>query len=166
MIHLTYRIETPGNIEAMAQKIASDQSTGTFVPVPGETEELKARVAAHVVSIKPLENAVIPTWPELEKGHARLRRADVEIAFPLDAVGTDLSALMTIAIGGVYSIKGMTGIRVVDMKTARCFSFCSSGPTIWNRRESSPVQCVQPSDYRHHRQAGTWTASGEKRQLW
>ncbi|MET3649562.1 3-oxo-isoapionate-4-phosphate decarboxylase OiaX [Phyllobacterium ifriqiyense] len=128
MIHLTYRIETPGNIDAMAQKIASDQSTGTFVPVPGETEELKARVAAQVVSIKPLENAEIPTWPELEKGHARLRRADVEIVFPLDAVGTDLSALMTIAIGGVYSIKGMTGIRVVDMKLPDDFRSAHPGP--------------------------------------
>lgn len=128
MIHLTYRIETPGNIEAMAQKIASDQSTGTFVPVPGETEELKARVAAHVVSIQPLENAEMPTWPELEKGHARLRRADVEIAFPLDAVGTDLSALMTIAIGGVYSIKGMTGIRVVGMKLPDAFRSAHPGP--------------------------------------
>ena len=48
MITLTYRIETPGSVEAMAEKIASDQSTGTFVPVPGETEELKSRVAARV----------------------------------------------------------------------------------------------------------------------
>ena len=47
MITLTYRIETSGSIEAMAAKIASDQSTGTFVALPGETEELKARVAAH-----------------------------------------------------------------------------------------------------------------------
>ena len=46
MITLTYRIETPGSIEALAAKIASDQSTGTFVALPGETEELKARVAA------------------------------------------------------------------------------------------------------------------------
>ncbi|MGO7423108.1 ribulose 1,5-bisphosphate carboxylase, partial [Rhizobium ruizarguesonis] len=42
MITLTYRIETPGSVEEMAEKIASDQSTGTFVPVPGETEELKS----------------------------------------------------------------------------------------------------------------------------
>src|SRR5215217_2239257 len=101
-IIVTYRIETPGSVEAMAEKIASDQSTGTFVPVPGETEELKARVAARVVSIQPLENADVPTWPEAEADHPPLRRADVEIAFPLEAIGTDLSALMTIAIGGVY----------------------------------------------------------------
>lgn len=45
-IHLTYRIETTGSIEQMAAKIASDQSTGTFVAVPGETEELKVRRGA------------------------------------------------------------------------------------------------------------------------
>ncbi|MGO8148088.1 hypothetical protein AB9F42_35650, partial [Rhizobium leguminosarum] len=67
-ITLTYRIETPGSVEAMAEKIASDHSTGTFVPVPGETEELKSRVAARVLAIRPLENASHPTWPEIAPG--------------------------------------------------------------------------------------------------
>lgn len=70
-IHLTYRIETTGSIEQMAAKIASDQSTGTFVAVPGETEELKARVAARVLEIRPLEDATCPTWPELEPDMAQ-----------------------------------------------------------------------------------------------
>lgn len=128
MITLTYRIETPGSVEAMADKIASDQSTGTFVPVPGETEELKSRVAARVLAIRPLEDAEHPTWPEVASAATRLRRADVDIAFPLDAIGTDLSALMTIAIGGVYSIKGMTGIRIVDMKLPGAFAAAHPGP--------------------------------------
>ncbi|MBB3462877.1 3-oxo-isoapionate-4-phosphate decarboxylase OiaX [Rhizobium sp. BK377] len=127
MITLTYRIETPGSIEAMADKIASDQSTGTFVPVPGETEELKSRVAARVLAIRALEDARHPTWPEASPG-TLLHRADVDIAFPLEAIGTDLSALMTIAIGGVYSIKGMTGIRVVDMKLPEAFKNAHPGP--------------------------------------
>lgn len=127
MITLTYRIETPGSVEAMADKIASDQSTGTFVPVPGETEELKSRVAARVLAIRPLEEAAHPTWPEAAPG-ARLHRADVDIAFPLEAIGTDLSALMTIAIGGVYSIKGMTGIRIADMKLPEAFKNAHPGP--------------------------------------
>ena len=54
MIRLTYLIETEGSPEKLAAKIASDQSTGTFVAVPGETEELKARVAARVVAMRPL----------------------------------------------------------------------------------------------------------------
>ncbi len=34
----------------------------------------------------------------------------------MEAIGTDLAALMTIAIGGVYSIKGFSGIRVTDIR--------------------------------------------------
>ncbi len=71
-ITITYRIETAGSVEAMAAKIASDQSTGTFVAVPGETEELKARVAAQVMAIRPLADATHPSlagtagrgWPD------------------------------------------------------------------------------------------------------
>ena len=126
MIILTYRIETPDSIEALAAKIASDQSTGTFVALPGETEELKARVAAHVLAIRHLPDAQLPSIPEA--GSGPFKRADVDIAFPFDAIGTDLSALMTIAIGGTYSIKGLSGIRVVDMKLPQEFKGAHPGP--------------------------------------
>ena len=128
MIVVTYRIETSGSIEAMAEKIASDQSTGTFVPVPGETPELKARVAARVLAIRPLADVEHPSWPEAAAGHGPIRRADADIAFPLDAVGTDLSALMTIAVGGIFSIRGMTGLRVVDLKLPQEYQSAYPGP--------------------------------------
>jgi ribulose 1,5-bisphosphate carboxylase large subunit-like protein len=130
VIKLTYRIETAGDIEALAAKIASDQSTGTFVALPGETPELKARVAARVGGIRPLEPSSVPSFPQDEPPTAgRLyRRADVEIEYPLDAIGTDIAALMTIAIGGVYSIKGFTGIRVVDMTLPQEFAAAYPGP--------------------------------------
>ncbi len=127
-IRITYRIETPGAVEAMAAKIASDQSTGTFVALPGETEELKARVAARVAGIRHLPPADQPSFPEEGDGNTVFHRADVDIDFPLDAVGTDLSALMTIAIGGVFSIKGLTGIRIVDMQLPAAFAAAHPGP--------------------------------------
>ncbi len=127
-ITITYRIETAGSVEAMAAKIASDQSTGTFVAVPGETEELKARVAARVMAIRPLADATYPSWPELRAGDGPIKRADVDIAFPFDAIGTDLSALMTIAVGGVFSIRGMTGIRVVGLQLPQEFKGAYPGP--------------------------------------
>jgi ribulose 1,5-bisphosphate carboxylase large subunit-like protein len=126
MITLTYRIETSGSIEALAAKIASDQSTGTFVALPGETEELKARVAARVLAIRHLPDAAQPSIPEA--GSCPFKRADVDIAFPFDAIGSDLAALMTIAIGGTYSIRGLTGIRVVDMKLPEEFRGAHPGP--------------------------------------
>ncbi|SDN76999.1 3-oxo-isoapionate-4-phosphate decarboxylase OiaX [Ensifer sp. YR511] len=128
MIRLTYRIETPGSVEALAAKIASDQSTGTFVALPGETEELKARVAARVVAIRPLVSSDRASFPDEAHGATHFNRADVDIDFPLDAIGTDLSALMTVAIGGVFSIKGMTGIRVVGMQLPEAFAAAHPGP--------------------------------------
>jgi 3-oxoisoapionate-4-phosphate decarboxylase len=126
VIRLTYRIETAGSIEKLAAKIASDQSTGTFVDLPGETEELKNRVAARVTAIRNLTASASPSFPSDEQGP--FKRADVDIDFPFDAIGTDLAALMTIAIGGIFSIKGLSGIRVVDMKLPDEFRGAYLGP--------------------------------------
>ncbi len=126
MIVLTYLIETPGSTEALAAKIASDQSTGTFVALPGETPELKARVAARVLALRPLAPAASPSFPGADDG--LFNRAEADIGFPLEAVGTDLAALMTIAIGGTFSIKQLTGIRVVDMRLPEAFRGVYPGP--------------------------------------
>ena len=126
-ILVTYRIEAAEGIERLANKIASDQSTGTFVDLPGETASLKERCAARVVDVVHLETAPVPSIPQTDGGTA-FRRADVTIAFPLDVVGTDLAALQTIALGGVFSIKGLTGIRVVDMQLPAAFVRAHPGP--------------------------------------
>ncbi len=126
LIEVTYRIETPGSVEKLAAKIASDQSTGTFVALPGETEELKARVAARVLVVRPLEPGPHASFPGEAEGS--VNRAEATIGFPIDAVGTDLSALMTICIGGAYSIRQLTGIRVVGLKLPDEFRGAHPGP--------------------------------------
>jgi 3-oxoisoapionate-4-phosphate decarboxylase len=125
-IRVTYRIEAPGDVEALATRIASDQSTGTFVALPGETEELKARAAARVVGLRRLDPLSVPSIPT--DGTGPFNRADADIEFPLDAVGTDLAALMTITIGGVYSIRGLSGIRIVGMALPQAFAAAHPGP--------------------------------------
>ena len=40
----TYWMETPLPVEQAAESLAGEQSTGTFVQVPGETAELKANM--------------------------------------------------------------------------------------------------------------------------
>jgi 3-oxoisoapionate-4-phosphate decarboxylase len=129
VIRMTYRIETAGDVVTLADKIASDQSTGTFVEVPGETPELKARVAARVVDVRMLEPVSTPSFPDTNASDRRVySRGEADIEFPLDAVGTDIAALTTIAIGGVFSIKGFSGIRVVDMKLPSEFGEAYQGP--------------------------------------
>jgi ribulose-bisphosphate carboxylase large chain len=129
LIVLTYLLETSGSVEALAAKIASDQSTGTFVPVPGETEELKNRVAARVLAVRPLPQVHVPSLPQ-DGAAGPYDRAEADIGFPFDAIGTDLSALMTIAIGGTYSIRGLSGIRVIGMKLPEEFRGAYPGPQV------------------------------------
>ncbi|MEP5518365.1 MAG: ribulose 1,5-bisphosphate carboxylase, partial [Bauldia litoralis] len=85
MIRVTYRIETGGDPEAIATKIAADQSTGTFTELPGETEAVRARCAARVESLTMLEPAATPSLPDPD-GRGPYHRADAVVAFPLEAV--------------------------------------------------------------------------------
>lgn len=124
-ILVTYRIETPGSTTALAEKIASDQSTGTFVPLPGETPDLKARAAARVHELRELESSEVSSWPANGKC---FNRAEVIIGYPVDAVGTDLAALTTVALGGVWSIRGMSGLRVIGLKLPPSFEGIYPGP--------------------------------------
>lgn len=126
-ILVTYRLETNGSIESLATKIAADQSTGTFTELPGETEEVRARCAARVVDIKSLEPIDVPSIPDTGNGSGPYYRADVVIAYPLEAIGTDIAALMTITIGGVYAVQGLSGIRVLDVELPAAWS-CHPGP--------------------------------------
>jgi ribulose-bisphosphate carboxylase large chain len=59
----TYLIETPHSLEHAAAVLAGEQSSGTFVSVPGETHELKARFGAQVESIKALASVAAPSLP-------------------------------------------------------------------------------------------------------
>ena len=131
VIRLTYRIETPGDIRRMAEKIASDQSTGTFVAVPGETADLKARCAARVVAIRMLEPRERPSFPQDAVASDKpfpYARADVDIDFPLEVVGTDIAALVTIAFGGVFAVRGLSGVRIVGMTLPPEFIAAYPGP--------------------------------------
>ena len=125
-IRVTYRLETSGDIAALAAKIAADQSTGTFTELPGETEAVRARCAARVEKICPLEPADVPSLPD-PGGAGPYKRADIVICYPLEAVGTDIAALMTITVGGVYAVRGLTGIRVMDIDLPAAWA-CHPGP--------------------------------------
>lgn len=126
VIRVTYRLETSGDVAALATKIASDQSTGTFTELPGETEAVQARCAARVVDVSMLPDIETPSIPDPD-GSGPYHRADAVIAYPLEAVGTDIAALMTITVGGVYAVRGPTGIRVMDIKLPPAWA-CHPGP--------------------------------------
>src|SRR5439155_13001755 len=91
-IFATYRIETSHPPERAAEVLAGEQSTGTFVRVRGETDELRERFRARVERITPVAVVDAPSLPGSRppKGHtgpARYHQAEVVISFPLESVG-------------------------------------------------------------------------------
>ena len=83
----TYLIETPLAVENAAAVLAGEQSSGTFVAVPGETEELKQRFAARVEKITPLEIASAPSLPGARSSNGKFQRAEVVVSWSLENMG-------------------------------------------------------------------------------
>ena len=54
-IEADYLLETASDPRRVAETMAGEQSSGTFLPVPGETPELKARAAARVERLEGLD---------------------------------------------------------------------------------------------------------------
>ena len=63
-IEADYFVETAYDVRQAVEAMAGEQSSGTFVPVPGETPELKARSAARVENLEVLGEADQPSLPD------------------------------------------------------------------------------------------------------
>src|SRR5882757_3017615 len=114
-----YLIETPHPIEFAAEMLAGEQSSGTFVTVPGETEELKARARAKVLSINPLGISQTPSLPGSRSpkgGFASYQRAEVTVQFPFDNIGTNLPTLLATVCGNLYELSELSGIKLLDLE--------------------------------------------------
>ena len=127
-ITATYYIETPYNPEDAAQVLAAEQSSGTFVAVPGETAELKARFAARVESVELLETVDTPAIPGAESKSGKYHRAAVKVSWSIENFGYNLSALVSTLQGNLYEIKQFTGLKLMDIDLPASYEKHSAGP--------------------------------------
>lgn len=114
-ITATYYIETPYPLEKAAQVLAGEQSSGTFVEVPGETEELKSRFAARVEAITPLETVSEPAIPGAV-GNGRYQRAMIKVSWSIENFGYNLPVLVSTLQGNLYEITQFTGLKLMDIE--------------------------------------------------
>jgi ribulose-bisphosphate carboxylase large chain len=122
----TYLIETPHPVERVVEILAGEQSTGTFVAIPGETDELKERFRARVESVRLLEAVDTPSLPVFRApksgdGKLRFQRAEVSVSIPMEMTGTDLTAVLASVMGNVSEVGEATGIRLVDLEFPPAF---------------------------------------------
>ncbi|UVI30702.1 ribulose-bisphosphate carboxylase large subunit family protein [Paenibacillus spongiae] len=131
-IYATYLIETPYSLEKAAAVMAGEQSTGTFIAVPGETPELKALHAAQVVGIEALGEYDSPSLPGsyLPPGSGKpiYRRALVKLSFPLHNIGPSLPNLLSTVAGNLYELREFSGLRLVDLELPQAFGDRYPGP--------------------------------------
>jgi len=128
-----YLIETPYALEHAASVIAGEQSSGTFVSVPGETQELKQKFGAQVEHIEPLETVSTPSLPGAVsptsvQGATRYDRGLVSISFPQHNFGASLTALMSTVAGNLYDLQELSGIRLMDLEFSQAFGERYPGP--------------------------------------
>jgi len=128
----TYFIETPYPLEHAAQVLAGEQSTGTFVKVPGETDELKEKHGAKIIEIKPMESVTTPSLPgaHIPKGIVQptFHRGEITVAFPYHNVGPSIPNLLATVAGNLYELREFSGLKLLDLQLPQGFTEKYQGP--------------------------------------
>lgn len=116
-IEAVYHLETADDPEQTAALIAGEQSSGTFVAIPGEDEALKARAAARY-EITALDQA----------GSSDTKRYELKLSWPLENLGPSLPNLMATIAGNLYELKPVRSLRLIDMTLPSAFAQAYPGP--------------------------------------
>ncbi|MGZ3757556.1 MAG: ribulose-bisphosphate carboxylase large subunit family protein [Mucilaginibacter sp.] len=123
-----YYIETPFALEKAAAVLAGEQSSGTFVAVPGETEELKARFAARVEKITPLESVKEPAIPGAVAKEGIYHRANIEVSWSIENFGYNLPVMISTLQGNLYELTQFTGLKLMDIDLPPSYGDHFEGP--------------------------------------
>lgn len=132
-IRARYWIETAYPLQDAAAIMAGEQSTGTFVRVPGETDELRERHAARVEEIVELGTVDAPSLsgsglPRRHSGPVVRRTAEVVLSWPLGNTGTSLPNLLATVAGNLFELKPFSGLKLLDVVLPAAFLNAYEGP--------------------------------------
>lgn len=129
-IHATYRIETPLPVDRAAAVLAGEQSSGTFVEVPGESEEIKHLYGARVEHIAPLDSVHVPSLPGCRAGKPgeAFNRADIVVSWPVENFGSNLPTFVATIQGNLYELAQFSGLKLLSISLPDSFAKHFRGP--------------------------------------
>lgn len=106
----TYLVSYPKAIPVpqLAPALAIEQSTGTWVPVPGETPEVRRAHVAKVIGIYE-----VPDYEWMVPFEVEQRHYIIQVAFPQINFGSQIPMLLTTVVGNI-SMGGR--IKVLDIR--------------------------------------------------
>ncbi len=126
-IRARYLIETADDPRRAIEVMAGEQSSGTFIALPGETPELKERYGARIEHLEVVEEVAEPSLPGAKPGPV-YRRAAVELSWPLENLGPSLPNLVATVTGNLFELKQFSGLRILDIDLPEAFAEAYPGP--------------------------------------
>ncbi len=130
-IEARYWIETAYPLEQAAATMAGEQSTGTFVRVPGETDELRGAHAARVEALVDLGEVAAPSLPGSgfpKNSDGKRRAATVTLSWPIANMGPSLPNLLATVAGNLSELKAFSGLKLTDLTLPPVFLDRYQGP--------------------------------------
>jgi len=130
-VYARYWIETAFAPERGAEIMAGEQSTGTFIKVPGETDALREQHAARVEQIRELEPADHPSLPGAAPAKTQppsYRRAEVMLSWPITNMGPSLPNLLSTVAGNLFELNPFSGLKLLDVTLSPAFLRRYQGP--------------------------------------
>lgn len=128
-IEADYVLETTADPEAVAATMAGEQSSGTFVKVPGESEALKERSAARVERCEILARDLPQSVPSAGVDPARrASRAAVTLSWPLANIGPSVPNLIATVAGNLFELRQVSGLRLEAIRLPSAFAEAYPGP--------------------------------------
>jgi ribulose-bisphosphate carboxylase large chain len=111
--------------------MAGEQSSGTFVKVPGETEDLKRAAGARIEYLQEIEVVHTPSLPGagVPKGETpHWRRADCVLSWPVSNMGLSLPNLWATVAGNLFELNQFSGLKLTDLHLPEEFLTAYQGP--------------------------------------
>lgn len=122
----SYWIETAHPVELAANALAGEQSSGTFLKVPGETPDLQRKFGAVIEKIEQIGEVSTPSLPgaSLPKNSNKTtwKQAVVDISWPLHNMGVNLPNVMATVAGNLFELNQFSGLRLKDISLPDSFS--------------------------------------------
>ena len=131
-IYARYEIESAFPLEEAIAVMAGEQSSGTFLRVPGETPELQERSGARIEWIRETGEARQPALPRagVPKGVANptWRQAETLLSWPIGNMGPSLPNLLTTIAGNLFELQQFSALRLLDVALPEAFRDAYPGP--------------------------------------
>ncbi len=124
----TYRIETPLAPAKAAEVLSGEQSSGTFVAIPGESDALRERFGARVESVEPEGEVDSPGLPGVRPGKGPFHRAVVRISWSTENTGANLGAIASTVAGNLFELSQFSGLKLLDLDIPPSIASAFAGP--------------------------------------